>query len=285
MSVGRIATIWRYPVKSMGGEELPETTVTERGVPGDRSMALLDCETGKVASAKHPRRWGMLLDCQARLVGFSVGSTTPAIQITLPDGRTLESGQEDINERFAQLLGRSVTLSSVPPPQAETEREYPDVVGLPVSGMFFAGQIGLGAPSGTFFDYAPIHLLTTASMAALRRVAPNSAVDLRRFRPNLVIATPDAEGFVENDWVGRTLLLGDGIRLRVTDPTPRCVIPTLPQGINLPRDPSLLRTIAAHNRPPIPTLGGVNWPSIGVYATVEHGGTVRDGDEVRLAGD
>lgn len=66
-------------------------------------------------------------------------------------------------------------------------RRYPDAEGLPVSSMFFSGQIGLGAPPGTLFDYAPIHLLTTA----------------------------------------------------------------------------------AHNRPPIPTLGNVTWPSIGIYATVE----------------
>jgi len=274
-----VAAIRRYPVKSMLGEQLPSATITIRGIPGDRALALLDRDSGKIASAKHPRRWRQLLACRARVVALDDDPMT--IAITLPDGRTMLSIDRDVDAMLSELFGRTVSLASTPPEIAETERVYPDVEGLPVSGMFFSGQIGLGAPPGTFFDYAPIHLLTTATLAQLRTVAPSGDFDPRRCRPNLVIATPDASGFVENDWVGRTLLIGDEIRLRVTDPTPRCVIPTLPHG-NLPRDLGILRTIATHNRPPIPTLGNVTWPSTGVYATVEHGGVVREGDAVRL---
>ncbi|HVX31220.1 MAG TPA: MOSC domain-containing protein [Nitrolancea sp.] len=276
-----VATIRRYPVKSMLGEQLPEATITKRGIPGDRALALVDRESGKVASAKHPRRWRQLLACRAGVVALEHDLAT--ISITFPDGRTLLSTDSAIDAALSELFDREVTLASTPPETAETERDYPEVEGLPVSGMFFSGQIGLGAPPGTFFDYAPIHLLTTATLAHLGALTPSGDVDLRRFRPNLVINTPGVTGFVENDWVGRTLLIGDDIRLRITDPTPRCVIPTLPHG-TLPRDPSLLRTIAAHNRPPIPTLGNVTWPSIGVYATVEQSGVVREGDGVRVVG-
>ena len=92
----------------------------------------------------------------------------------------------------------------------------------------------------------------------------------------------NSEGFIENDWVGRTITVGHEVRLRVTDPTPRCAVPTLPQP-GLARDPGLLRLIAQHNSPPIPTLGGAAWPSIGVYAVVEQGGTIHRGDHVRIS--
>jgi uncharacterized protein YcbX len=274
-----VATIRRYPVKSMLGEELFFATITVRGIPGDRALALLDRASGKVASAKHPRRWRRLLDCRAAVVAPDHDPAT--IAITLPDERTMLSTDPAIDPTLSDLFEREVTLTATPPETAETEREYPEVEGLPVSGMFFSGPIGLGAPPGTFFDYAPIHLLTTATLAHLRAVAPTGDFDLRRFRPNLVIDLPDTTGFAENDWVGRTLRIGNDVVLRITDPTPRCVIPTLPHG-ELPRDPGILRTIAAHNRPPIPTLGNVTWPCIGVYATVEQGGIVRQGDAVRV---
>lgn len=276
-----IIAIRRYPIKSMVGEELSVATITARGILGDRTFALLDRLSGKIASAKYPRLWRQLLECRARVIALDSDPVT--ISIALSDGRTILSTDPAIDTALSDLFEREVTLISTPPQIAETEREYPVVEGLPVSGIFFSGQIGLGAPPGTFFDYAPIHLLTTSTLEHLRTVSPSGDFDVRRFRPNLVIATPDATGFVENDWVGRTLRIGDDIRLRITDPTPRCVIPTLSHG-DLPRDPSILRTIAAHNRQPIPTLNNVTWPSVGVYATVEQGGVVRQGDAVEVSG-
>ncbi len=280
MISGTVDTIRRYPVKSMRGEWLDDASASVRGLAGDRVFALIDRETGKVASAKHPRLWGMLLGCAA-----TFQQQHPLIaQITLLDGRQLLSNQPDIDRTLSRMIGRDVTLTSVLPADAQTEREYPDVEGLPVSGMFFSAPIAGGAPAGTFFDFAPLHIVTTATLARLRAAAPTSAFDAQRFRPNLVIDTGDREGFVENDWVGKTLHIGDDVRLRVTDPTPRCVVPTLPQP-DLPRDVAILRAIAQHNRPAIPTLGGVEWPSVGVYASVEQGGTIHVGDRVFLASD
>ncbi len=122
-------------------------------------------------------------------------------------------------------------------------------------------------PEGTFFDIGVVHVLTTSTINQLRALYPRGRFEVRRFRPNIVIEAGNGEpGFVENDWVGQTLAIGDVARLSVTEPCPRCVMTTLPQG-DLPRDPGILRTAAQHNH--------VN---VGVYAAVLRGGTIRRGD-------
>jgi uncharacterized protein YcbX len=177
-------------------------------------------------------------------------------------------------------MGRSVRLVRTPPPASEIERYWPDIDGLLLRDTVTSGRIGQGAPDGTFFDYAPLHLLTTATLAHLQALYPRGQVDPRRFRPNLVIETTEAmRGFVENDWVGRTLAIGAEVRLRVTDPSPRCVVPTLSQG-ELAEDIGILRAVAEHNRPAAPALDDKRLPSLGVYASVERGGVIRAGDTV-----
>jgi len=114
-----------------------------------------------------------------------------------------------------------------------------------------------------------VHLLTTSTLDRLRELYPQGRFEARRFRPNIVVAPASAEkNFVENDWIGHTLTIGDGVRLNITGPCSRCVMTTLSQG-DLPKDPGILRTAAQHNQ--------VN---VGVYAAVERGGTIRRGDLV-----
>src|SRR5438034_2534512 len=126
-------------------------------------------------------------------------------------------------------------------------------------------------PEGTFFDCAAVHVLTTATIERLRELYPQGRFEVRRFRPNIVVELASGiKGFVENDWVGHTLALGETVRLRITGPCPRCVMTTLAQA-DLPKDPGILRTAAQHNQ--------VN---VGVYASVVQGGTVRRGDAIRL---
>ena len=275
MLLGRVRDLWRYPVKSMRGEPLDTAQVSERGIMYDRGYALLDRETGKIASAKRPRLWGRLLQCRAQVV-FTDG----AVRIELADGQELLVSQDDADAVLSALTGRSVRLVRTPPPAAEIERYWPDVDGLQMRDTVTSGRIGQGAPDGTFFDYAPLHLLTTATLAQLQALYPRGQVDPRRFRPNLVIETPEGtHGFVENEWVGRTLVIGAEVRLRVTDPSPRCVVPTLPQG-ELIADIGILRAVAEHNRPPVPALDGARLPSLGVYASVERGGVIHAGDAV-----
>jgi MOSC domain-containing protein len=280
---GAVAAIWRYPVKSMRGEQLDAVSVTERGLAGDRAFALIDWASGKVASAKHPRLWGRLPLCSAVLTTSpEFTDTAPILRITLPDGRTVTGGEE-AESLLSALVEREVALSAEPPAAAEIDRYWPDIDGLFLRDTITSGAIGAGAPPGTFFDHAPVHLITTASLAHLQSLYAEGHVDVRRFRPNLVIGSPaETEGFAENEWVGQTLLIGDQVRLRITDPVPRCVIPTLAQA-DLPQDIGILRAIAAYNRPPIPALGGVTQPCLGVYAVVEQGGRVRLHDQIRPA--
>ncbi len=280
MLLGSVKELWRYPVKSMRGERLSEAQVGVRGMAHDRGYALLDQETGKIASAKHPRLWGGLLQCEARVV-----SAEGAVCITLADGRELLTRGDDVDGALSLLTRRSVRLVGTPPRAAEIERYWPDVDGLALRDMVTAGAIGQGAPGGTLFDYAPLHLLTTATLARLQTLYPRGQVDVRRFRPNLVIDVPEVEGqgFVENAWVGQTLQIGSDVRLRVTDPVPRCVVPTLAQG-ELVEDIGVLRAVAQHNRPPVPALDGARLPCLGVYASIEGDGVLHLGDAVRLAG-
>src|SRR5438309_10570059 len=110
---GRVVAIWRYPVKSMMGEELNATEVTERGVLGDRAHALVDAETGKVASAKNPRKWPNLFDYRAAFVEpLRPGAVLPAVRITLPDGSAVTSAQPDIARALSRALGREVTFGT-----------------------------------------------------------------------------------------------------------------------------------------------------------------------------
>ena len=279
--IGTVVALWRYPVKSMMGEELNSADVTERGLLGDRAFALLDASDGKVASAKNPRKWGKLFDFRASLSEPPrLGEALPPVRITFPDGTIMTSDDRGIEEALSHASGRQVSLASSAPERATLEEYWPDIEGLSHREAVTDEPMAFAAP-GTFFDATPVHLLTTATLDRLRQVYPQGRFDVRRFRPNIVVK-PDAEaiGFVENDWVGRTLTLGDEARLSVSIPCPRCVMTTLAQG-DLPSDPGILRAAAQHNRVRIPVLDQ-EMPSVGVYAVVSHGGLIRRGDPVRL---
>lgn len=274
--VGSLHALLRYPVKSMAGEALAVGRVlVDRGVEGDRAFAVLDVATGRIASAKHPRRWGALLECGARVVEAPPDDPRRGgVAITLPDGTALRGPREDVDRALSAALGRAVRLIDTPPPQATYDGSgADDGRGEPLS---------VGAGAGTFFDFAPIHLVTTASLDRLAELRPTSRFDVARFRPNLVIEAPQARGFVEHAWLGQIVAIGAEVRLCVTFPCPRCVMPTLAQGA-LAADPEVLRTIAAHNRQMF-ALRARSLPALGMYAAVLRGGTIRPGDPVRLEG-
>ena len=135
------------------------------------------------------------------------------------------------------------------------------------------------SPEGTFFDFAPLHLITTSTLRRIAELSPRGAVELERYRPNIVIRTT-APGFAENDWTGRDLRIGSDLVIRVVSRTPRCAIPTLEHG-DLPRDSAALRVLADHNRiRPVHALGPQ--PCAGVYAQVLRPGRIRIGDLVHL---
>jgi len=270
---GSVAALWRYPVKSMMGEELNAADVTERGLVGDRQFAVVDAATEKVAGAKNPRKWGNFFDFRAAYVEPPVrGSKLPAVRLTLPDGTVLTSGQPDLAQLLSKALGRDVAFAeaqhSGASSSATAEEYWPDMEGLDYRDTVTDFDL----PAGTYFDIAVVHVLTTATIDRLRELYPEGRFEVRRFRPNIVVSTgPDQQGFVENEWIGHTIAVGDEVRLRITGPCPRCVMTTLPQG-DLPKDPGILRTAAQHNH-----------ANVGVYAAVIKGGTARRGDPVTLA--
>ena len=180
--LGTVAVLRRYPVKSMLGEELPACEVTGRGIPGDRALALVHRETGKVASAKNPRLWQRLL----KLAAVS-GSD---VKIAFPDGTTMASTDHGIDAALSEFLGQPVTLTDTPPPEATLDRAVPEQVlrdGIEAMVQVEVGQLGGASPEGTFFDFAPLHLITTSTLDRIAELSPRCTVELARYRPNLVI--------------------------------------------------------------------------------------------------
>jgi uncharacterized protein YcbX len=264
----RVATLTRYPVKSMLGEPLEQADVGAAGLPLDRRYGLLDTATGFVATAKHPRLW-------RRLLQYSAAVADDRVRVTAPDGHTRDVDDPRLVEELTADLGRAVTVAASRPAGSEVERPDPEDVlehGVEATVAAPTLEIAQGSAADTFVDYAPVHLITTATL-------DHVGVDAVRYRPNLVLDTgTDTAPFAETAWVGRELAVGDAV-LRVVLPTPRCSVPTLEHG-DLPRAPEALRPLLTGNRIEVPGFGVL--PCAGVYAEVVQGGTVRRGDAVVL---
>lgn len=281
--LGTVTTLRRYPVKSMLGEDLQAGEVSRAGLAGDRRLAVVSRRTGKIASAKYPRLWRDMLTLSAEAMpaeAMGDGHEAAAL-ITLPDGETVRSTDESIDDILSGLLDEPVTLTATPPPGASLDRAVPEAVlrdgiAAPVPATLI--EIGAAAPPGTFVDFAPLHLITTATLDRIAELSPDRRADLERYRPNIVIGT-GGSGFTENDWLGRELRVGGDLVLRVIARTPRCAIPTLAHG-RLPRDTEALRAVARGNR--VSPLPGVDpEPCAGVYAEVLQPGRIGLGDPVR----
>jgi uncharacterized protein YcbX len=266
-SLGVLASLHRYPVKSMMGEALRFAQVTDRGLFGDRSYALCDTETGNIVSAKNPRKWPDLFSYHAAYTSSpALGSALPPVRVTFPDGAFAVSSSPDFAPALSAALGRSVTLLTSPPEHAQLEEYWPDIEELAQRDVVSDETIS----SGIFFDSATVHLLSTGTLKRLQELAPGSRFEPPRFRANLVIDTGDRQGFVENGWVDKVIAIGPEARLCVTRPCPRCVMITLAQG-DLPNDLDILKTAVRHNQ-----------KSVGAYASVVHNGTIRVGDTITV---
>ncbi len=282
----RVLELWRYPVKSMGGERVEATAIGDRGLHGDRLWALRDDERGVLTNAK---RFPALLQCAARFMrepASDVGpGSVPDVTITFPDGATVRSDDPEVHARLSAFLGHRVTLHALRP--ASDRAHYktikssaddmraafaldpgeplPDFSMMPMAKLVELGTYA--TPPGTYFDALALHVVTTASLAALR--AKTAAdFDVRRFRPNVVVETSKA-GFVEAGWTGGTLELG-ACTAFVDCPTPRCSMPIRAQA-GLRADPKVLKTIVQEAE-----------RCLGAYATVTRAGEVRVGDAVRF---
>jgi MOSC domain-containing protein len=281
--VGRIQQLLRYPVKSMGGEPIARAALSARGIPGDRGWAVRDETRGGIRGAK---KIPALMECRARYTTEPSFEEEPAPEITLPDGSTFFADRADAGARLSEALGTKVTLwPRLPasdlahyrrgaPDNADVLTELRSIFGrevgepLPDLAAFPPDLFQYESPPGTYFDAFPLLLLTDASLRRLQALAPASQVDVRRFRPNLLIES-EGEGFPEVAWAGRRLRIGSAV-LSATLPCPRCVMIT--HGFaDLPRDPGLMRTVVREAN-----------QSMGLYATVETPGEVKPGDAVEL---
>ncbi|OBK76173.1 MOSC domain-containing protein [Mycobacterium sp. 1165178.9] len=264
----RVQTLLRYPVKSMLGETVERLLVDERGAEGDRRLALLDGETGHVASAKNPRLWRELLTCTAH-------AGAQGVRISMPDGTEVAADDPRVDELISRLTGRRVSLVTQRPEGATLVRPDPEKLlefGLDaeVDGRIL--RIAAATPGESFTDEAPLHAITTATLEHI-------GVEALRYRPNLVITTPpECPPYAENDWVGGELVIGE-TRLRVLTATSRCVVPTLEHG-PLPRAPQALRIPAAENR--LNTGGHGAQPCAGAYLAVVTKGIIHVGDQVTI---
>lgn len=242
--LGTVAAVLRFPVKSMRGQRLDEGDLGPAGLDGDREWALLDEEDRWVSAKADRGRWRL----HDGMLDLATSGAGDAVEVRLPDGRAVRPGTLEADEVLSGHLGRALRFD-----RGDGGRRW-----------------------GRHHDAAPLHLVTTATLVALRSDedgAPGErdALDPLRLRPNLVADVGEgAAGFVEDAWVGATLEAG-GALLRVTDGTTRCVMTTRSQAHELPRDPSVLTRI-----------GRRNGAAAGVYLEVLRAGRVRVGDELTV---
>jgi uncharacterized protein len=292
MTIGEVAELWRYPVKSLGGVRVDQTHIGPRGALGDRLWAVRDLERDVTASA---RRLPLLLGATARYVGSvppdAGPGNVPEIEIDFPDGTVLSSNDGEVHAKLSELAGHEVRLTALPPDNdtslhrlrlhnqtdavssaslraafgiADGEK-LPDIAMFPLAVLLTLGRYS--TPPGTFVDLAPVHVLTTTSLATIGADVGDE-IDVRRFRPNVLVALNDPdEELPESKWVGARATLGDVV-LEVTAQTVRCVVPSRAQP-GLAADGRVTRAVAGRAQ-----------RCLGVYCNVGQPGTVRVGDRV-----
>jgi len=239
MRIGTVKKVWRLAVKSMAGEQLWSCRVGAGGIAGDRGWAIRDETSGKLATGtRHP----LLMQCAARYREQPVNGAIHHVEMRFPDGLLVASDASDVNTRLTELLEKPVSLS---PLQQDSNAEH-------------------------YFDVAPIHVLTSATLAEMSRLNPEALWDVRRFRPNFFVETePTFKGLVEFEWLGNKLRVGE-IELQCELRTERCAMAMNAQA-EFPRDESILRSIR--------DVANMN---LGIYARVTRPGVVRVDDVVDL---
>lgn len=280
MKLGTVQGLRRFPVKSMAGETLGSALLTTRGIPGDRGWAVFDEARGGVTTAK---RIPALRACRARYTQTpDADGAPPPVEVALPDGSVFLTTDLDAGSRLSDFLGKPVSFRSLGPagadsaPRVTSKDDPPDIfrqlMGLlpdePLPDMSgFTPEVMQALRDGNYFDAFPLHLFTDTTLRTLAGLAPASAWDERRFRPNILVNSTASGGYPELDWLGRRVRIGDAV-IEITVACPRCVMAIQAVG-ELPRDPQVMRTLVKETQ-----------QRAGVYARVVEPGTVCDGDEL-----
>jgi len=273
----RIESIWQYPVKTMIGGPVPFAEVDLLGIVGDRTWAVRDEAAGVIANS---RKLGGLMQLAA------AHASDGAVTVTLPGGATVSSHDGDIDAVLSEALGRSVTLWQRPPAEAldfyrrapfgdgdmmeelrdifarEIDEPLPDFTKFPEVIMEFE------TPPGALYDCYPLLLMSTSALRSMTAAVPGSVIDVRRFRPSVVIDTADAPGHPEFGWTGKRFQLGTAV-IEVINDCPRCAAITREIAPGVPADRAILRHV-------VKDLG----QAVGTYARVLQPGTFHVGDDI-----
>ncbi|MCC1495231.1 MOSC domain-containing protein [Alcanivorax sp. 1008] len=283
IEVGTVKELWRYPVKSMEGTQLEEGIIGKEGMLGDRNWALRDESVGELTTV---RKMPKLLKFRVAYDEEPSIGKVPHITIGLPDGLSVSSSDENINEKLSDAIGKPVSLwplqpktnlkhyrLKVPAGAAAMKKQFATKELPDMSSVTWRLMMELAifaTPLGRYHDVYPLHLLTTSSLEKLKQLEPDGDFCTERFRPNLVIDTgADNNDFEEFQWVEGKLYIGDTI-LKVVSRTVRCSMPAQPQ-VTIKKDAKVLRTLEAHTQ-----------RHLGVNISVIKPGIIRVGDAVRL---
>ncbi|WP_275784204.1 MOSC domain-containing protein [Pararhizobium gei] len=235
---GTVESLWRYPVSSLGGESLDTLTLDRGGVVGDRIYGLVDAQTGRPAAPEKDARWRPVLFLRSRTAAGTV-------EIGFPDGEWHDIGSGALNGRLSEYLGFPVAVRSYGKPGSD-----PDI----------AIAVNRYVPS-------PLHILTTASLRHCARLTERPFIDVRRFRPTVLLTTRDVHAFLESAWIGTKITVGTVVA-HADEETKRCGMTLIAQP-GLKEDADLLRGILRHNR-----------RNLGIYCSVATGGNISLGDEL-----
>ena len=268
-----ISQLWTYPVKSMVGVSVESFNLSPLGIVGDRHWAIRDLERGGIRGAKKI----------GELMQFSAQRNNNDVIITFPGGTQVSSVDEDVNFMLSEVLGRNVLLESLPTDNnLEHFRRGPGDSDDPLTelrGIFgreeneplpnfasFPPEVAeFESPPGTHHDCWPLMVMTTSALQAMQQALPDSNVDIKRFRPSIVIDTPES-GHPEFTWTGKTAQLGTAV-IEFLDPCPRCIMITRKVNDELPEDRAILRHV----------VRDLN-QAVGVYARIVTPGYVALGD-------
>lgn len=283
LEVGKVSELWRYPVKSMEGSQVEESVIGKAGMQGDRYWAIRDDAIGELSTV---RKIPKLLKFKATYLEEPRSDKIPPISIELPNGSSVNSTDDDINEKLSEAIGKPVSLwplqpktnlkhyrLKVPAGAAAMKKQFATKELPDMSSVTWRMMMELAifaTPLGRYHDVYPLHLLTSSSLEKLKQLEPDGDFRVERFRPNLLIATPaDPVDFTEFQWVDGKLHIGDVV-LQVVSRTVRCSMPAQPQ-VTIKKDAKVLRTLEAHTQ-----------RHLGVNISVIKPGTIRVGDTVRF---